>query len=172
MDNTQSQNQVPVAQPAGGQPVQSGAVPVAGRTQAAPQGGSPGKGQQTVLLVEDDQFLSSLLKNKLEEAGIYVQLATDGDQALQILNSFRPTLVLLDLILPGRSGFEVLSSIHGNPQLAGIPVIILSNLGQESDVAKGQELGAVEYYIKAKTSVDELVKRVAEFLVNKGQVSG
>ena len=123
----------------------------------------------TVLLVEDDPFLSSLLKAKLQKAGITVNLATDGEQAVEILQSFYPNLILLDLILPKKSGFEVLESIQSNPQISGIPVIILSNLGQDSDVSKGKDLGAIEYFIKAKTSIDELVKKIEDFLKNKKQ---
>lgn len=122
---------------------------------------------KAVLLVEDDAFLNSLLKNKLEKSGVSVNLVTDGEEALKVLETFKPKLVLLDLILPKRSGFEVLEAMQSNPQLNQIPVIILSNLGQESDVTKGRQLGAIEYFIKAKTSIDELVIKVEGYLEGK-----
>ncbi len=121
-------------------------------------------GSHTVLLVEDDPFLSSLLKTKLQKSGISVTLATDGEQALETLKTLAPDLILLDLILPKKSGFEVLESIQSDPQLNKIAVIILSNLGQDTDITKGKGLGAVEYFIKAKTSIDELVKKIEGFL--------
>ncbi|MDD4761862.1 MAG: response regulator [Candidatus Pacebacteria bacterium] len=124
---------------------------------------------KNVLLVEDDAFLNSLMKTKLERSGISVNLVTDGEEALKILETFKPDLILLDLILPKKSGFEVLESIQASPQLNKMPVIILSNLGQESDVSKGRQLGAVEYFVKAKTSIDELVSKVAEFLQGKSE---
>ena len=96
-----------------------------------------------------------------------VTLATDGEMALEAIKSFVPQVILLDLILPKRSGFEVLEVIQSDPQFSGIPVIILSNLGQDTDITKGKQLGAVEYFIKAKTSIDDLVMKVEGFLQGK-----
>ena len=123
---------------------------------------------QAVLLVEDDPFLSSLMKTKLEQSGLSVVLATDGEQAVQLAEQYMPKVVLLDLILPKKSGFEVLEAIRNNPQLQNVPIVILSNLGQDSDVAKGRDLGAIEYFVKAKTSIDDLVGKVQGFLQGKG----
>jgi len=127
--------------------------------------GTEGAARFNVLLVEDDTFLNLLLKAKLEKGGVGVTLAIDGESAIKMLEEgTKPDLVLLDLILPGKSGFEVMSYIQGNPQVSSVPVIILSNLSQDSDVSKVKEMGAVEYYVKAKTSIDDLVARVEEFL--------
>ncbi|MCL5016254.1 MAG: response regulator, partial [Patescibacteria group bacterium] len=76
-----------------------------------------------------------------------------------------PDLVLLDLILPKKSGFQVLEEMKGDPLIKEAPVIIISNLSQESDVARGKELGAIEYYVKARTSIDDLVTRITGILV-------
>ncbi len=123
-----------------------------------------------VLLVEDDQFLSSLLKNRLEKEKFDVTLAHDGTEALTALRATKPDIILLDIILPGKSGFEILEEMKADPQLkdkTSIPVIIISNLGQESDVERGKELGAVDYFVKAKISIDDLVKKVNEHLPPK-----
>jgi len=119
-----------------------------------------------ILLVEDDAFLSSLLKNRLQKENLEVILARDGEEALRLLKDSKPDLILLDLILPKKSGFEVMEDIHSNPllQAQDIPIIIVSNLGQEADIKKSEELGAVEYFIKAKTSLDDLVKKIKDFL--------
>ncbi|MFA5386151.1 MAG: response regulator [Candidatus Paceibacterota bacterium] len=119
-----------------------------------------------ILLVEDDTFLSSLLKNRLQKENLEVVLAKDGEEALLLLKDSKPELILLDLILPKKSGFEVMEDLKSNPSLQGqdIPVIIISNLGQEADIKKSEELGAVEYFIKAKTSLDDLVKKIKDFL--------
>jgi two-component system alkaline phosphatase synthesis response regulator PhoP len=119
---------------------------------------------KTVLLVEDDRFLSSLLKNRLTKEGVNVLYAEDGEVALQILRGQKVDLVLLDIILPKKSGFEVLEEIQQNPLLKNGPVIIISNLGQEGDMARGKELGAIEYFVKAQTSIDDLVKKIKEFI--------
>ncbi len=118
----------------------------------------------TVLLIEDDQFLSSLLKNRLIKEGLGVVHARDGEEALALLTEKKPDVILLDLILPKKSGFEVMEGIRQDPQLENAPIIIISNLGQPEDIQKGQNLGAVEYFVKAKTSIDDLVKNVTSFL--------
>lgn len=117
-----------------------------------------------VLVIEDDAFLSQLLANRLKKAGMNVLRAADGEEGLKVLRANLPHLVLLDLILPQKSGFEVLEEMRADPSIQGIPVIIISNLGQESDISKGKELGAVEYFVKAKTSIDGLVERVKAIL--------
>jgi two-component system alkaline phosphatase synthesis response regulator PhoP len=115
---------------------------------------------KTVLLVEDDKFLSSLLKNRLEKEGVNLLYAPDGEAALQVLRSQPVGLVLLDIILPKKSGFEVLQEMQSDPLLSKIKVIIASNLGQDADIIRGKELGAMDYYVKAQTSIDDLVSKV------------
>ena len=117
-----------------------------------------------VLVVEDDIFLAQLLTNRISKAGVNVIRAADGEEGLEMLKANKPNLVLLDLILPKKSGFELLEEMRADPSVANTPVIIVSNLGQESDIKKGRDLGAVEYFVKAKTSIDGLVERVKTIL--------
>ena len=120
------------------------------------------KSMKTVLLVEDDKFLSTLLKNRLEKEGFNILYAADGEEAINTLreNSVKPDLVLLDIILPKKNGFEVLEEIKLDLELKALPIIIISNLGQDDDLARGKELGALQYYVKAQTSIDDLVSKV------------
>lgn len=111
-----------------------------------------------VLLIEDEKFLSNILKLKLERAGFSVLQAYDGEEGLQIIKEQNPSLVILDLVMPKMSGFELLERMSMDPQIAKIPVVVASNLGQESDMEKAKRLGAVDYYVKAQTSVDQLVE--------------
>ena len=83
------------------------------------------------------------------------------------MKSGKPDLVLLDLILPGIDGFEVLSKMKEDPELQGIPVIILSNLGQRDDVQKGIDLGAKDYLIKAHFTPGEIVEKIKATLSAK-----
>lgn len=116
-----------------------------------------------ILLVEDDQFLSSLLMNRLKKEGYEVTLAKDGIEAEKLLiqDKMRPDIILLDVILPGKTGFEVLEDIRQVPELKNTKVLITSNLGQELDVKRGQELGA-EYVVKSRTSLDDIINKVKE----------
>jgi len=120
--------------------------------------------QKSVLIVEDDRFLSSLIRARLEKEGYAITQAFDGEEALDILKQAQPNLVVLDLIMPRVSGFEVLEAISVNPLVNQIPVIILSNLAQESDVLKAKQLGATEYFVKIKVSIDDLVNKIKSVL--------
>ena len=113
-----------------------------------------------ILIIEDDYFLSSLMKARLEKEGFAVGQAFDGEEALQLLKQEIPALVILDLIMPKVTGFEVLQMISITPQLDKIPVVIVSNLAQDSDIEKARQLGAREYFIKVKISIDDLIEKI------------
>jgi len=117
-----------------------------------------------ILVVEDDPFLSNLLKIRLEKERLNVILAKDGDEAIKKIQETDPDLILLDLILPKKSGFEVLQNISLDPNFKNKPVVIISNLGQTIDVQKAKELGAIEYFVKAKISIDDLILKIKEFI--------
>ena len=113
-----------------------------------------------ILIIEDDRFLSSILKGRLEKEGFMVLQAYDGEEGLNVLRQGKPDLILLDLIMPKMSGFEVLQAISTDPELSSVPVMIASNLGQDSDIEKAKSLGAIDYYVKVRTSIDELAQIV------------
>ena len=117
-----------------------------------------------ILLAEDDKFLSRAYKDGLEEAGFEVVIAFDGEAALEKIRSEKPDLVLLDLIMPIKNGFEVLGEMAIDDILKKIPVIIFSNLSQESDMERGKALGAVDYLVKADYSLRAVVEKVNEYL--------
>ena len=117
-----------------------------------------------LILVEDDQFLGSLMNNRFLKEGFDVAWAKSGDEAVAKLKEGPADLILMDIILPGLSGFEAVEKIVADPQCGTVPFMIISNLGQESDIARGRQLGAVAYLVKAQTPIDELVRKVKEFL--------
>ena len=117
-----------------------------------------------VLVVEDDKFLRELISQKLIKDGFNVHGAIDGEEGLKMVKEFNPSIVLLDLILPGIDGFEVLSRIKNDPSMASIPVIVLSNLGQKEDVERGLKLGAVDYLIKAHFTPGEIIEKIKAIL--------
>lgn len=117
-----------------------------------------------ILLVEDEQFLANLLKIRLEKEGFIIHHAADGQEALNLIKELKLDLILLDVILPKLSGFEILEAIRADSRLQDVPVIIISNLGQENDISRGQSLGAVDYIVKATVSIDELIGQVKKNL--------
>lgn len=113
-----------------------------------------------ILIIEDDKFLRELIARKLTTENFETLEAVDGENGLKMLKEGKPDLVLLDLILPGIDGFEVLSKMKNDPTLAQVPVIILSNLGQREDVERGLKLGAVDYLVKAHFTPNEIIEKV------------
>lgn len=120
-----------------------------------------------ILLVEDEPFLRSLMTTKLQKEGFDVAEAFDGEDALKKVKELKPAIVLLDLILPGIDGFDVLTQIKNDPAVAFIPVIILSNLGSRDDKEKGIKLGAYDFIIKAHFTPEEIVEKVRKALAAK-----
>ena len=100
----------------------------------------------------------------LRRQGFTVLTAEDGEEALRVARAETPDLILLDLIMPKMQGFEVLKALKSDPQTSPIPVVILSNLGQESDSKAAREMGALDYWVKANLALGELVRRVEETL--------
>lgn len=117
-----------------------------------------------ILVVEDDPILKNLLGHTF--AGKYQTLyASDGNEALALVEQYRPSLVLLDLMLPTMGGFEVLQAIRARTdELKDVPIIIVSNLGQESDMEKARSMGATDYLVKAEVEIEEIVKRIEAML--------
>lgn len=117
-----------------------------------------------ILIVEDDKFLREPIVQKLLKEGFDVLESIDGESALKIAREEKPDLMFLDLVLPGISGYEVLSSLKAEKELSNIPVIILSNLGGREDVDKALKLGAIDYMIKAHFSPGEIAAKAKEVL--------
>ncbi len=113
-----------------------------------------------ILIIEDDKFLRELITQKLVKEGYEISGAVDGEEGIKMIAEEKPDLVLLDLILPGIDGFEVLAKAKADPALSSIPVIILSNLGQKEDLEKGLKLGAVDYLIKAHFTPGEIIEKI------------
>ena len=127
--------------------------------------------QKTVLLVEDDVFLSNLLSVRLQKLGALVLRAYDGEEALGVVKTsgHKIDLILLDIIIPKKSGFEVLEELKADPVFKEIPVMIVSNLGQDADVEHAKRLGSIFYFIKAQVPIDDIISKIKSFL-ETGQV--
>jgi DNA-binding response OmpR family regulator len=120
-----------------------------------------------VFVVEDDVFISSLLVRRFESLGTAVSTSAAGDTAAASIKKEMPNIVLLDIMLPGADGFQVLQQLKADASTRGIPVIMLSNLGDKEHMEKARKYGAVSFLIKATLSIDEIVAEVAKQLKTK-----
>jgi len=117
-----------------------------------------------VLIIEDDAFLQGLEVAKLKKANYEIYTASTGEEGMAQIMEPEIDLVLLDLILPGFDGFEILKKIKDTESTKNIPVIVFSNLSEEKDIKKAKELGAVEFMVKSNFTLDELIKKI-DFLL-------
>ena len=117
-----------------------------------------------ILIIEDDKFLRELIVKKLVKEGYEISEAVDGEEGIKKVKEEKPDLVLLDLILPGIDGFEVLAQMKEDRNVTKIPAIILSNLGQKEDIEKGLKLGAVDYLVKAHFTPGEIIEKIKKIL--------
>jgi DNA-binding response OmpR family regulator len=115
---------------------------------------------KNILLVEDDPFLVDIYTTKFKEAGFPIEVAIDGSQALKKIEEKKPDLILLDIVLPRLDGWEILKGLRDDKKLSDLKVVILSNLGQKSEIDKAFALGATQYLIKAHYTPSEVVEEV------------
>lgn len=116
-----------------------------------------------ILVVEDEDFLSQVLKDNLSLEGYKVETAVDGEDALEKIQESKPSLILLDLLLPKIDGFQVLEELKSSPDFKLIPVIVLSNLGADTDIKRALSLGADDYFVKSQHPIAEVVERVRKY---------
>lgn len=119
---------------------------------------------KNILFIEDESALQTALEKTLSEKGFRVIAALDGEIGLQLAEKEQPDLILLDLILPKKDGFEVLRELKANSKTKDIPVVILSNLEEESDIQRTLELGATTYLVKINYTLGEIAEKVREVL--------
>ena len=115
-------------------------------------------------MVEDDEFLRSIAVKRMEKEGYEVIVSTDGSDAAKLAQEGKPGLILLDLLLPGTSGFDILEKVKGEVSTKAIPVIVFSNLGQKEDIERAQKLGANDFLIKANFTLDVLMDKLKGYL--------
>ena len=128
-----------------------------------------------ILIAEDEQILGKVLKEEFEDAGFNTTLATNGLEALKAMKtkSTRPDIILLDILMPVVDGFQVLEEMKKDSidNLSVIPVIVLSNLGQDDEIKKAIQLGAADYFVKSQHPISEVVEKVRAFLEKPKNIS-
>jgi DNA-binding response OmpR family regulator len=113
-----------------------------------------------ILFIEDESALQKTFKDVLEKEGYQMISALDGESGLKLARTQKPDLILLDLILPKKDGFEVLKELKEDESTKGIPVIVLTNLEDIESVEKAIELGATTYLVKAQYTLEEVIQKV------------
>jgi DNA-binding response OmpR family regulator len=120
-----------------------------------------------ILIVEDDEVLLRALYLTFHGSNYTIATAGDGDTGLKMAQRLKPNIILLDLLLPKMNGFDFLKYAKANSALKDTPVIVLSNLGDEENIAKAKELGAVDYFVKSGTNLEDLNNQVTKILKSK-----
>jgi two-component system, OmpR family, alkaline phosphatase synthesis response regulator PhoP len=119
---------------------------------------------QKVMIVEDDPMILDMYVHKFQQEGFAVVSHDRGDGAIELANQEKPSILLLDIILPGLDGFAILAALKDNPETKNIKIVLLTNLGQDEDKKKGIDMGAVGYIVKSSRTPGEVVKAVRDFL--------
>ena len=120
--------------------------------------------KKTIVIVEDDAALNKALSQMLEEEGFAVASAVDGETGLRLIEEKRPDLVVLDIILPRKSGFEVLEEVRKKPELSMIPVVVLTNLEGKKDIERMMEFGVQGFLVKAEYTLEEITAKIKSML--------
>ena len=120
--------------------------------------------QKKILLVEDDDGLANVYKTRLETEGFTVRRVPNGEDALAAAIEFRPDLMVLDVMMPKVSGFDVLDILRNTPETANIKVVMLTALSQDTDKQKAEKLGADDYMVKSQVVIADVVERIKHHL--------
>ncbi|MFH1253113.1 MAG: response regulator [Candidatus Uhrbacteria bacterium] len=120
--------------------------------------------KKLIYVAEDDLAYSRVYKSKLESEGFDVVIIVEGEKVIPALKKKRPDLLVLDLIMPGKNGFEILQEIRASQKLKNLKVIIASNLSQESDQDRAKKFGITDFFVKADVSVMEMVAKIKNSL--------
>ena len=113
-----------------------------------------------ILIIEDEEIMYSLLEKKLKQEGYEVNVAKNGEEGLEKMKTNRPDLVLLDIIMPKKGGFEVMEEMRKEEDLKDLPVVVISNSGQPVELDKAKELGAKDWLIKTEFDPQEVIEKV------------
>lgn len=119
---------------------------------------------KSILLVEDDQFIIDIYSNHFKREGFDVDIAVDGQMALDKIEQRHPDLLILDILLPKLDGWEVLKRIRENPTTKNLKVVVISNLNQRDSAQRAQELGVLKFFLKVETGPEEITNTIKEIL--------
>jgi PleD family two-component response regulator len=117
-----------------------------------------------IVWVEDDMFLVGLIQKRMEGTNAQLVQVTDGGKAFQTIKESMPHIVILDLLMPNVDGFEILRQLKSDEATKTIPVLVLSNLGQSSEIDKAKDLGALKFVVKASIGLDSIIPEIEKIV--------
>ena len=117
-----------------------------------------------VLIVEDEDFLVRVLKDNFKAEGYLVETASNGEEAVEILKESKPDVIMLDILMPKKDGFYLIEEVRKNHEFRNIPLIVLSNLGEDAPIRRALEMGADDYFVKSQYPIQEVVEKVKDYL--------
>ena len=120
--------------------------------------------KKCILIIEDEKGMRDALKEALEQSGFEALLAEDGEKGMEMAKTHRIDLILLDIILPRKDGFEVLRELKQDEKLKELPVVLTTNLSEPSDIQKALDLGATTYLVKSNYSLSDIVEKIKDIL--------
>ncbi|MFA6919121.1 MAG: response regulator [Patescibacteria group bacterium] len=120
--------------------------------------------KRKILLVEDDSMIVEMYKLRFEEEGFEVTVTEKGSEAIELANSLKPDIILLDIILPEVDGFNILQSLKSEEKTKSLPILMLTNLAQESDKEKAISMGANDYLVKSQHTPSDVLQKVKEII--------
>lgn len=124
---------------------------------------------ENILIIADEKVLLDVLQKKLNEKGYKVFVAQDGEEGLEKIKKAKPDLILVDILMPKKDGFEVLAEIRRRKETAKTPVIVISNSGEPSELDRAEKLGAKDYLIKAEFEPDKALAKIETILKERGR---
>jgi len=124
----------------------------------------PGAPAKKILFVEDDDALAGVYLVRLQAEGFDVKRVANGEEALAVATEYKPDLVLLDVMMPKVSGFDVLDILRNTPETANLKVIMLTALSQEADRKRAEELGVDDYLVKSQVVITDVISRIKQHL--------
>ena len=120
--------------------------------------------KRTVLVIEDEAFILDLLVYKFKDQDWKIVSAMNGEAGIEKAKEEKPDIILLDILMPGMNGYEVLEQLKSDESMKDIPVLVLSNYGQKGEIEKSKELGAVDHLVKANIIIEEVINRAEKIL--------
>ena len=129
-------------------------------------GAAPGDHPKRILLVEDDDALATVYQTRLQAENFDVRRVDNGEDALATALNYKPDLVLLDVMMPKVSGFDVLDILRNTPETANLKIVMLTALSQDSDKERAQSLGVDDYLVKSQVVIADVIDRIRQHLAN------